>query len=81
MNRPAKLDSPKKATNISLPVDLVEDAKKLGINLSQSCEAALTAEVRKAKGEAWQRENSEAIEWSNRYVEQHGLPLEKYRLF
>ena len=29
----------------------------------------------------WQKENEKAIESSNTYVEKHGLPLEKYRMF
>ncbi len=81
MNRPAKVDSPKKATNVTLPIDLVEDAKKLGINLSQACEAAIAAEVSKAKGEAWRIENKAAIEAWNAWVRVNGLPLAKYRKF
>lgn len=32
-------------------------------------------------GEQWADQNREAIESSNRYVEEHGLPLEKVRKF
>lgn len=60
---------------------MVEEAKRLGINVSQACEAGLSKEVRKALGEEWKRENREAIESSNEYVRKHGLPLAKYRLF
>ena len=81
MNRSIRIDSPKKATNLSLNADLVEDAKRLGINVSQACEAGLNEEVRKTKQQKWLQENREAIDWSNRYVEEHGLPLAKYRLF
>ncbi len=81
MNRPSKIDRPKKATNVSLPVDMVEDARRLGINVSQACEAGLEAEVRKAMAEEWLRENKEALDWSNQYVEKFGLPLAKHRMF
>jgi antitoxin CcdA len=81
MNKPSKFAATKKATNISLPSDLVEEAKRLGVNLSHACETGLSAEVRKALSEEWKRENREAIESSNEYVRKHGLPLARYRLF
>lgn len=81
MNKPSKFNAPKKATNVSLPSDLVEEAKRLGINLSQACETGLSDEVRKALGEEWKRENREAIESSNEYVRKNGLPLARYRQF
>jgi antitoxin CcdA len=81
MNKPPKFSAPKKATNVSLPSDLVEEAKQLGINLSQACEAGLAEKVRKSKADKWLEENREAIEWSNEYVRKHGLPLAKYRMF
>ena len=34
-----------------------------------------------ALAEQWADQNREAIESSNRYVEEHGLPLEKARQF
>lgn len=77
MNRPAKIQPAKRSTNVSLPAKLVDEAKAKGINLSEACEQGLRA----ALGEQWKRDNREALEWSNDYVEKHGLPLEKYRLF
>jgi antitoxin CcdA len=64
-----------------LPADLVVEAKRLGINLSQACEIALSEQVRRALGEEWKRENREAVESSNEYVRKHGLPLARYRQF
>ena len=29
----------------------------------------------------WREENREAMESWNRYIEEHGLPLQEYRLF
>jgi antitoxin CcdA len=79
MNRSSKFSAPKKATNVSLPADLVEEAKRLGINLSQACESALAAEVRKAIGEEWKRENREAIQSWNKWTAENGLPYDEYR--
>ena len=81
MNRPARFEGPKKATNVSLSAELVEEAKFLGINVSEACQSGLAAEVKKAREAAWQDENRAAIEASNAYVREHGLPLAKYRLF
>jgi antitoxin CcdA len=81
MNRPARIERPKKPTNVSLDSDLVAQAKHLGINLSQSCEEGLRKEVSKALSEQWERENRGALESSNEYVRKNGLPLAKYRLF
>jgi antitoxin CcdA len=71
----------RKPTNLSLDPALLEEAKALDVNISRAAEAGLREAVRKAKGEAWLRENAEALESSNRYVEEHGLPLAKYRMF
>lgn len=81
MNKPARFSAPKKATNVSLPGDLVEEAKRLGVNLSQACEMGLSEQVRKLRGEEWKRENREAIESWNEWTRENGLPLAKYRQF
>ena len=73
--------SPRKATNLSLPEDLIAEAKRLNINISQACEQGLEEQVRKSKREAWLEANREALEASNAWVEKHGLPLARYRQF
>jgi antitoxin CcdA len=79
MNNPSKFTAPKKATNISLPADLVEEAKRLGVNLSQACETGLSQHVRNALKEEWKRENREAIQSWNKWVEENGMPYDEYR--
>ena len=81
MNKLVRFTAPKRPTNVSLPADLVEEAKRLGINLSQACEAALSEQVNITKREQWLSENMAALESSNAYVEKHGLPLARYRQF
>lgn len=71
----------RKATNVSLDPKLVEEAKALGINISQACEAGLEQANKAVRWARWQEENAEAIASSNAYVEKHGLPLAKYRMF
>ncbi|MBB6465431.1 antitoxin CcdA [Aminobacter lissarensis] len=79
---PQKAPKPtRKPTNVSLDSRLVEEAKALGINMSQAAEAGLAKAISEEKSRQWLEENREAIESSNEYVERHGLPLAKYRLF
>lgn len=86
MNRPAKFDgperpTPKRPTNVSLPAELVSEAKRLGINVSEACQTGLAAEVKRAREAAWKEENRAAIDSWNEYTRKHGLPLAKYRQF
>ncbi|BBC99662.1 MULTISPECIES: type II toxin-antitoxin system CcdA family antitoxin [Sphingobium] len=71
----------RKATNLSLDVDLVADAKALGINLSRACEEALRKEIAAERGRRWQEDNKEAIAAWNVWAENNELPLDKYRQF
>lgn len=71
----------KKATNLTFDKDLLDDAKALGINISQAAQMGLAAAVQKAKGDAWLAENRKAIEASNKWVEENGLPLASHRMF
>lgn len=71
----------RKPTNLSLDSAIVAEAKELGVSLSQAAESGIAAAVARAKAEHWKRENAEAIQATNEYVEQNGLPLEKHRLF
>jgi len=71
----------RRPTNVTLRADLLNEARQLGINVSEACESGLRETVAAAKRQRWLDENQEAIEDYNRYVEQHGLILEKYRQF
>lgn len=70
-----------KPTNVSLDVALVEEAKALGVSISQASNRGLELAVRKARAERWLEENRDALESSNEWMAANGLPLEKYRLF
>jgi len=71
----------RKSANLSLDTDLVAEAKTYNVNISRAAEDGLRAAVAKARAAQWLSENAEAIESSNRWVEEHGLPLAKYRMF
>ncbi len=71
----------KKATNVSLAEILVAEAKALHINVSQAAEAGLARAVAEKRAQLWLRENREAIDSSNEYVDKHGLPLQRFKMF
>ncbi len=71
----------KRPTNVSLDADLIDEARRLEINISKACEQGLEQQVAKTRAERWLEENREALESSNAWVEKHGLPLARYRQF
>jgi antitoxin CcdA len=71
----------RKPVNLSLDTGVVEAARAAGINLSQTCEAALRAAAKAERERLWKEENKESIEAWNAWVDEHGLPLAKYRQF
>ncbi|THD36745.1 MAG: post-segregation antitoxin CcdA [Sphingomonas sp.] len=71
----------RRPTNVSLDAALVEQARELGINVSRACEDGLSDVVRAERRRRWIEENREAMEASNAYVAENGLPLAKYRMF
>ena len=73
--------SRKRSTNVSLPEELVNLAKELGIGISGACEQGLAAAVKAKREQRWIEENRAGIESWNRYVAEHGLPLARYRTF
>jgi antitoxin CcdA len=77
LHKPAR----RKPTNVSLDPDLLASARELGVNVSRACEAGLAAELKAAREARWIEENREAIESSNRWVAEHGMPLSEYRNF
>ena len=78
---PPYASAAKKATNVSLAEPLLAEAKALRINVSQAAEAGVAKAVAEKRAEQWVQENRAAFESSNAYVEKHGLPLAKYRMF
>ena len=71
----------KTTTDVPLDQALLEDAEALGVNVAEAAEQGVSEAVRKARGAAWLAENREAIDANNRWVEENGLPLAKYRMF
>ena len=74
-------NAPKKATNLSLNASVLEAARALGMNISQTVDELLDKEVRRRYWLQWNEENKEAIDHYNARIQAEGLPLAKYRSF
>jgi len=74
-------NAPKKATNLSLNSKVLEMAREMGMNISQTVDELLAAEVKRRYWERWAEENKEAVAAYNARIAKEGLPLAKYRSF
>jgi len=74
-------DAPKRPTNLSLNSKVLDLARELGMNVSQTVDALLAEEVRRRYWERWNVENREAVQAYNKRIEKEGLPLAKHRSF
>ena len=71
----------RRATNLHLDAALVDEARRLGINLSRAAEAGLGRAVAEEAARRWRAENAEGIRQMNAWVEANGLPLARLRAF
>ncbi len=63
----------KRPANVSVNAGLLDKAKRLGINLSQTLEDRLADLVREAEAREWLAQNQGAIDVYNKRVEREGL--------
>jgi post-segregation antitoxin (ccd killing protein) len=64
-------------TTISVPRELLLDAKTMAINVSQLTQDVLQREVAKLKARQWAIENAVAIDEYNKDIRENGLLLEE----
>ena len=74
-------NAPKRAANLSLNSKVLETAKDLGMNISQTVDTLLAREVERRYWVQWNERNKDAIAAYNERIATHGLPLAKYRTF
>jgi len=78
----ATRDAPfRRPTNLSLDFTLVDEARRLNINVSRACECGLAAQIAEENARQWADANKEAIASYNDFVGQKGLLLADYRQF
>ena len=71
----------RRPTNLSIDAELLIVAKEMGVNISRSAEVGIQQAVKKKLRDLWLQVNKEALMSSNAFVEENGLPLEKFRSF
>ncbi len=65
--------SKKRAVNLFVDVELLDEARRMNINLSESLEQRLRGLIRAEQERRWLEENQEAIAQYNRRVAEEGL--------
>jgi len=75
------IQAQKRAANLSINSDLLNQAKVLKINLSATLEQSLAEELRKRKEVSWRTENKQAIDEYNQRIEKRGLFSDGLRVF
>ncbi len=73
--------SPKRATNLSVNADLLDQAKALNINLSRTLEESLEQRIRQENRRKWLVDNKEAIDAYNKRIEEYGCFSDGVRSF
>lgn len=74
-------DSAKRPINLSLTSKVLDVARELGMNVSQTVDELLTEEVKRRYWARWNEDNKDAIAAYNARIEREGVPLAKYRSF
>ena len=73
--------SPKRAINLSLNAKVLDMARDMGMNISQTVDALLTEAVLKEHWSRWNTANADAIAHYNARIEREGLFADRYRSF
>jgi antitoxin CcdA len=69
----------KRAVNLFVDTDLLDAARRMRINLSETLEHRLSTIVRAEREKHWLEENQEAIASINSFIDRHGLLAGKLR--
>ncbi|MEM7643269.1 MAG: type II toxin-antitoxin system CcdA family antitoxin [Pseudomonadota bacterium] len=72
---------PTRKTSLTMDADLLDEAKKYGINISAAAKDGVERVVKEERTRRWQEENRGWIEEYNDLVRKNGLPLAKLRAF
>ncbi len=72
-------NAPKRAINLSLNSKVLDMAREMGLNISQTVDALLTEEVLRVYWQRWQQDNAEAIAHYNERIEREGTFAQRIR--
>ena len=74
-------DLAKRPINLSLTSKVLDTAREMGMNVSQTVDELLTEEVKRRYWARWNEDNKDAIAAYNARIEREGVPLAQYRSF
>jgi antitoxin CcdA len=69
----SKRQTKRRAVNLFVDSDLLDEARRLQINISETLERRLRMIVKAERERRWREENHEAIASINSFIDQHGL--------
>lgn len=81
LGAPEAVKEQRKPTNITLPPELLKEAKENGINISSVTEHALRQILEQLRQRHWEETNRGFIEEYNRRIETQGTALGQWRKF
>ncbi len=73
MNVRLPASASKRPANVSVRAELLDKAKRLGINLSRTLEDRLAELVREAEAREWLAQNRRALDAYNKRIEREGV--------
>ena len=72
-------NGPRRSVNLTLPVSLIEQARRAGLNLSGVAETAIAAEVARLARERFAEEIRQGVEQHHRWLEEYGSFADEVR--
>jgi antitoxin CcdA len=69
----------KRAVNLFVDTDLLDEARRLRINMSETLERRLRTMVKAEREKRWLEDNRAAIESINSFIDRHGLLASRLR--
>lgn len=69
----------KRAVNLFVDSELLDEAKRFGINVSETLERRLRSLVRAEQEKRWLEENRDAFTSINSFIDKHGLLSSRLR--
>lgn len=69
----------KRAVNLFVDAELLDEARRLRINVSETLERRLRTMVRAEREKRWLEDNREAVASINSFIDRHGLLASRLR--
>ncbi|WGV16908.1 type II toxin-antitoxin system CcdA family antitoxin [Fuscovulum ytuae] len=75
------MSTTRRATSMTLDAALLDEARALGLNISRAAEEGIRAQVRAERSRRWKEDNAADIAAYNKWIEENGVPLARFRKF